>query len=156
MLLMMFVVGAAGFYGFSEYQLPTLQQGRPMPSPQVGTPTAARMNFSMCDRGRGDTCVVDGDTIHIGGEVMRLRDIDAPETYRNLCGGSREVDLGKRAANRLRTLLNAGPVSVARTGQDRYDRTLVVIKAAGLDVGETLIKDRLARRWPDGEEWWCD
>lgn len=27
---------------------------------------------------------------------------------------------------------------------------------SGQDVGDNLINERLARRWPDGAEWWCE
>lgn len=34
-------------------------------------------------------------------------------------------------------------------------RTLATIRIGGPDVGDILIEERLARRWPDGKEWWC-
>ena len=34
-------------------------------------------------------------------------------------------------------------------------RTLATIRISGRDVGDILIEERLARRWPDGYEFWC-
>ena len=34
-------------------------------------------------------------------------------------------------------------------------RTLATIRIAGHDVGDILIAEGLARRWPDGDEFWC-
>ncbi|WP_207632968.1 hypothetical protein [Devosia aurantiaca] len=40
-------------------------------------------------------------------------------------------------------------------GADRDDRTLATIRINGADVGDMLISEVLARRWPSGEEFWC-
>jgi endonuclease YncB( thermonuclease family) len=119
-------------------------------------PAERAVTFGLCRSGTDRTCVVDGDTIRMGGEVMRLASIDAPETYRNLCGGAREVELGNRAKARLHELLGQGPVSISRHGTDRYGRTLVTVRLRGRDVGDQLVAERLARTWPDGPEWWCN
>lgn len=102
------------------------------------------------------TCVVDGDTFWYGGEKIRLKGIDTPEKGGKLCGGAYEVQLAKQATNRLRELLNGGNISINRDGKDRYGRTLATVKAHGRDVGETLVSERLARKWPNGCEWWCN
>lgn len=53
-------------------------------------------------------------------------------------------------------LLNTNTWTVERSGVDRYGRTLAAIRIGGRDVGEWLVEKRLARWWPDGEEWWCE
>lgn len=116
---------------------------------------ARSITFAMCIGGQGYNCVVDGDTFRMANEPMRIRNIDTPETYRNLCGGAREKALGKRAAERLLSILNSGLLSIDRHGTDRFGRTLVAVNVSGQDVGETLIEEQLARRWPDGSKWWC-
>ncbi|MFC5067859.1 thermonuclease family protein [Flaviflagellibacter deserti] len=113
------------------------------------------MSFSICGPGSAPTCVVDGDTFRLNGERMRIESIDTPEIHTNLCGGQREIGLGRKAGLRLAELLNSGPLAVTRTGHDRYGRTLVLVRAGGRDLGEVLIGEGLARRWPDGDEFWC-
>ena len=47
-------------------------------------------------------------------------------------------------------LLRAGEVTIARTGQDRYRRTLARLTVDGTDVGESLIREGFALPWKDG------
>ncbi|HEY8576949.1 MAG TPA: thermonuclease family protein [Devosia sp.] len=118
-------------------------------------PAQTRVSFSMCGRERY-TCIVDGDTIWLGGKNLRLQSYDTPEPYRDICGGATEVALAKRASARLLELLNSNMFTVDTFGLDNTgERTLATIKIAGRDVGDILIEERLARRWPDGDEWWC-
>jgi len=112
-------------------------------------------HFSMCGRNRY-TCVVDGDTIWWRGQNLRLQSYDTPEPYDGICGGAAEVALAKRASARLLQLLNANPFTVETFGIDGTGkRTLATIRIAGRDVGDILIEEGLARRWPDGHEFWC-
>ncbi len=109
-----------------------------------------------CGSGQRHTCVVDGDTIWIEGEKIRVMGYDTPEPQTNICGGSREVRLANQASARLVQLLNQETVSIERRGKDRYNRTLAVVRVAGVDVGDILVREGLARYWPDGPEFWCD
>lgn len=121
------------------------------------TPTDAQefsVRFTMCGRDRV-TCVVDGDTIWLGGENLRLESYDTPEPYNDICGGRAEVALAKKASGRLLELLNGNSFTVQTYGSDRYGRTLATIRIGGIDVGDILIAEGLARKWPDGREFWC-
>lgn len=102
--------------------------------------------------GHRTTCVVDGDTVWISGEKIRLAGIDAPEVE-GQCNAERQR--AARAAERLAELLSAGPYRIERQGLDRYNRTLAVIRVGGVDVGAKLVGEGFARTWPDGIRW-CD
>lgn len=111
--------------------------------------------FAMCGAERW-TCVVDGDTIWLDGKNLRLQSFDTPEPWTDICGGRAEVALARRASARLLELLNAGPITVETFGLDRTGkRTLATIRVEGRDVGDILIAEGLARKWPDGDEFWC-
>ena len=112
-------------------------------------------SFSMCGADRY-TCVVDGDTVWYQGTNLRLQSFDTPEPHDGICGGQAEVALAKRASARLLDLLNSNPFTIETFGVDGTgSRTLATIRVAGQDVGDILIKEGLARRWPDGDEFWC-
>jgi endonuclease YncB( thermonuclease family) len=113
-----------------------------------------RENFRMCGRDRV-TCVVDGDTIWLQGVNLRLESYDTPEPHTNICGGAAEVALAHRASARLLQLLNGNSFTVDTHGADRYGRTLATIRVGGTDVGDILIAEGLARKWPNGHEFWC-
>lgn len=114
------------------------------------------MQFPMCGSSKRRTCIVDGDTIWLEGKNLRLMSFDTPEPHSAICGGSAEVALAKQASKRLRELLNNNAFSVETFGLDGTGkRILATIRIAGRDVGDILIEEGLARRWPDGDEWWC-
>jgi len=109
-----------------------------------------------CGSGQRYTCVVDGDTIWLEGEKVRIMGYDTPEPQTNICGGSKEVRLANQASARLVQLLSQDGITIERHGSDRYNRTLAIVRIAGVDVGDILVKEGLARYWPDGPEFWCD
>lgn len=92
--------------------------------------------------------IVDGDTIAVGTERVRIMNIDAPESYQPHC--ERELVAGLKAKERLAALVRSGPLAIVRSGEDRYRRTLARITASGRDVGETLVREGLALPWRDG------
>jgi endonuclease YncB( thermonuclease family) len=70
---------------------------------RVRSAAGVRASFSYCKWGGGTNCVVDGDTFCIGGQKVRIADIDAPETHDYRCRS--ELELGERAARDLQALL---------------------------------------------------
>ena len=99
--------------------------------------------------------VHDGDTIRCGAERIRIANIDAPELRGSpKCGARRgytawcDYALGQRAGDALRGLIPRGHrVMIQRTGTDIYGRTLALVQVDGMDVGDWLISQGLARRW---------
>ena len=75
---------------------------------------------------------VDGDTIRVGGERIRLRGIDTPEMS--------EFD-GPAAKRRLEELLHNGPIRIVPHGRDVYDRLLADVFVNDQNVAETLIQE---------------
>lgn len=61
------------------------------------------------------------------------------------------------ASARMLELLDGNDWTIADFGHDGTSskRRLATIRIGGQDAGDILINERLARRWPDGEEWWC-
>jgi endonuclease YncB( thermonuclease family) len=123
---------------------------------------ASQPYLKMCAPGQQNTsdktCIVDGDTLWLHGENIRLKDFDTPEPRTQICGGEREVALAHKASARLLQILNGSTWTIRRYGHvrgGRGKRTLATIYVNGRDVGDTLIRERLARHWPDGDEWWC-
>jgi endonuclease YncB( thermonuclease family) len=76
---------------------------------------------------------IDGDTIVIGSEHLRVVGLDTPETKFAACAAERSQ--GLRAQRRLQELLNTGPVAISRQRvtrgpnkgelkRDKYKQTL--------------------------------
>ena len=117
---------------------------------------AVRTSFGLCHTGGGTNCVVDGDTIWVAGENVRIADIDAPETHDVRC--PEEKALGDRATTRLHQLVNGGAVSLRSVGDrdaDGYGRKLRLVLVNGTSVGDTLVGEGLARSYEGGKRPWC-
>jgi endonuclease YncB( thermonuclease family) len=112
--------------------------------------------FTLCSRAKRTNCVIDGDTIHYQGVIIRIEGIDTPETHGSKCDSERA--LGMRATRRLLELVNAGPFEIAQKGRrdtDKYGRKLRVLERGGHPFGDTLIAEGLARRWDGRRHGWC-
>lgn len=98
--------------------------------------------------------VIDGDTIKLGAQSLRLINIDTPEIRSAKC--PQENALGEQARTRLKALLNEGQLAIRPNGKlDKYGRPLVKLEIAGRDAGEQLVSEGLARIWQGRDEDWC-
>jgi endonuclease YncB( thermonuclease family) len=89
--------------------------------------------------------VVDGDTIRIDGEMIRLQGIDAPEANQicpSKAGGT--WSCGRKATEALGQLVRSGEVSCDHNGLDQFGRTLAVCRAGSVEINRTLVQEGLA------------
>jgi micrococcal nuclease len=92
--------------------------------------------------------VVDGDTVRIDGELVRLVGFDAPETTLGQYRCDAERERGERAARRLEDILDSGVIDIRyRKHRDRYGRLLALLKVNGQNVGKILIGEQFAVRY---------
>ncbi len=116
-----------------------------------------RALFPICKGPVRVTCVVDGDTIWYRGTKIRIADIDTPEVSQPGC--PRERELGRRATERLRQLLNAGAfrLDIPPDGRsrDRFGRELRIVTRNGQSLGAVLVREGLATRWGGPRRAWC-
>ena len=113
--------------------------------------------FAPCLGGVRTTCVVDGDTIWLHGQKIRIADIDAPEISDPDCEAERAT--GLRTTARLTAWLNAAPFEVHPNpdgrDEDRYGRKLRILSRDGSSAVETLVAEGLATRWGEARRRWC-
>lgn len=99
----------------------------------------------------GRASVIDGDTIRVGGESVRLNGIDAPES-RQTCTDERGASYrcGAVAARALDTFLAASrPVRCAFVSRDQYGRFVgECFRADGESVAAWLVRNGHALDWP--------
>ncbi|WP_315720139.1 MULTISPECIES: thermonuclease family protein [unclassified Bradyrhizobium] len=114
---------------------------------------ALTADLGLADEIVGRATVVDGDTIEIHGERIRLWGIDAPESDQ-LCRNS-DSDLypcGRQSAASLAAILYAipRPVTCTPKEKDQYGRTVAVclLGVPGPDLGQWLVSKGLALDWP--------
>jgi endonuclease YncB( thermonuclease family) len=97
----------------------------------------------------GQASIIDGDTIEIHGQRIRLWGIDAPESSQ-LCRNSNS-DLyrcGAEAANKLSVFTTGKIVNCEPVDRDRYGRTVARCSVNGVDIAERLVRNGLALDWP--------
>jgi len=118
-------------------------------------PGAFNPHFTLCAESWSSNCVVDGDTFWLGGEKIRIADIDTPETHPARCAA--EQQRGDAATMRLQEWLNAAPFTLAAIERDRdvYGRKLRLVMRDGGSVGTTLVDEGLARWYAGGRRPWC-
>lgn len=84
--------------------------------------------------------VIDGDTLDLAGDRIRLFGIDAPERGQS-CG---PLACGKAATEALADILSAGPVRCTRVNTDHYGRTVARCRAGRRDVNREMVRRGMA------------
>lgn len=103
--------------------------------------------------------IIDGDTLELAGETIRISNIDAPEMPpRARCWA--EARLAREATRELDRIRAESPdlgrFRIEREGRDQYGRTLARVTFDGrTDAGEVMIARGYASPWT-GRRWeWC-
>jgi endonuclease YncB( thermonuclease family) len=100
------------------------------PPPQTGPSVVGRAK------------VIDGDSLEIAGERIRLFGIDAPEG-RQECrdAGGRPYPCGRESARALAAATAGRNVECTPVAHDRYDRGVAICKVTGRDLSELMIRE---------------
>lgn len=100
------------------------------------------------------SCIIDGDTGRDNGKKWRLISVDAPELAEPACDNERQLAIAAR--DRLQVLLS-GAYKIRPNGRDDPNgRALVdLLLPDGRDVGQILMNEGLAQRWPNRGNIWC-
>jgi endonuclease YncB( thermonuclease family) len=88
----------------------------------------------------GDASVVDGDTLVVAGERVRLSGIDAPEQGQQCERDGRLYACGVMAREWMAARVDGGRVRCTADGRDRYDRLLAVCFANGTNLNDGVVR----------------
>ena len=93
----------------------------------------------------GRATVIDGDTLDIAGERVRLEGIDAPEAGQT-CGGGwfGTWKCGSQATEQLRWLVGGRRVECESASRDKYGRVLGWCRADGRDINDEMVRTGFA------------
>ena len=85
--------------------------------------------------------VIDGDSLWIGDEEIRIAGYDAPE-WGQFCetGAGLPWPCGLMARRQLALLVRAGGLECRPVGNDRYGRTLAHCAAGSADIGAAMVR----------------
>jgi endonuclease YncB( thermonuclease family) len=89
--------------------------------------------------------VVDGDTLRLGRERVRLYGIDAPEAAQTCFDGNgRFWGCGRAATEHLKAMVAGKPVVCVQRDRDVYHRPVSICAVHGTDLGEAMVRAGLA------------
>lgn len=89
----------------------------------------------------GRASVIDGDTIEIRGERIRLYGIDAPESDQLCQRQGKPYRCGQAAALALADQIDDAPVMCERLDTDRYKRMIGRCRLGGIDLGAWMVHE---------------
>ena len=86
--------------------------------------------------------VVDGDSLEIGTERIRLWGIDAPELDQSCTDKAGKTNAcGRIASAHLRRLISGAPVLCKGLERDRYDRLLAICSVGQIELNKAMVQD---------------
>ena len=84
---------------------------------------------------------VDGDTLEVADQIIRLDAIDAPERSQTCTGvGGVTYECGRDAAATLAALIRDRVVTCVPQSRDRYGRTVATCSTAAGDIGAAMVR----------------
>lgn len=89
--------------------------------------------------------MIDGDTLKMGRQRIRLFGIDAPESQQS-CQTPQGQDwwCGSEASKAVRSMVSDRIVTCHQQDIDRYNRVVAICEVDGRDLGEELVEQGLA------------
>ncbi|MFM8745345.1 MAG: thermonuclease family protein [Aestuariivirga sp.] len=101
-------------------------------------PVAASGNLPLT----GTAIVIDGDTLEMRGQRIRLNAIDAPESgQRCLNHNGKPYRCGQKAAFALADRIGRGTVRCEPMGRDRYDRIIATCFKDGVNLNGWMVRE---------------
>ncbi len=92
----------------------------------------------------GEPRIIDGDTVEISGQKVRLHGIDAPESRQTCIKGGVEWLCGKEAIKAIGAIVGRSEVACEVMDTDRYGRIVGRCVTDGNDISEALVAQGLA------------
>ncbi len=97
-------------------------------------------NFVLAKTINGKPRIIDGDTIHIKSNKIRLHGIDAPET-KQTCKINDEVWFcGKQSTKELKNLINKQEVKCITNDVDIYNRFVAICYVNEININQWMVK----------------
>tara|TARA_Y100000768_G_C23699536_1_gene550694 strand:- start:182 stop:661 length:480 start_codon:yes stop_codon:yes gene_type:complete len=87
----------------------------------------------------GKAKIIDGDTLHIGNNKIRLHGIDAPETKQRCIRDGKEWSCGLESTKFLKNLIGKDQIQCKTNGRDKYKRYIGVCYKSNVDLNSEMV-----------------
>ena len=87
----------------------------------------------------GKAKIIDGDTIHIGKNKIRLHAIDAPEKKQKCSKNGKKWNCGLESTRFLKNLIGDDKIQCDTNGKDRYNRYIGVCYKNNIDLNSQMV-----------------
>ena len=98
-------------------------------------------NYSFAKTIIGKAKVIDGDTIHIKNNKIRLHGIDAPEIKQTCKIDKEEWFCGKQSTNELKKIINNQSVECVVNDIDIYNRYVAICVSNNINLNQWMVKN---------------
>ena len=98
-------------------------------------------NFANSKTILGKAKIIDGDTIHIKSNKIRLHGIDAPETKQTCKIDNQDWYCGKQSTKELKNLINNQKVECNVNDVDRYNRYVAICFVNEININQWMVKN---------------
>ena len=98
-------------------------------------------NFVFAKTINGKPRIIDGDTIHIKSNKIRLHGIDAPETKQTCKIDNEEWYCGKQSTKELKKLINKQNVECVINDVDVYYRYIAICYIDEININQWMVKN---------------
>ena len=98
----------------------------------------------MPDQVSGAGRPIDGDSLHVGRDEVRLKGIDAPEGRQTCTRGGATWDCGNAARDELVRLIGMDVVTCRANERDKHGRVLGYCSAGGRDLNAGMVASGMA------------
>ena len=93
----------------------------------------------------GDAVAVDGDKIRIGGQVILIYGIDSIDRQQRFCADGRQMwDCYSVTVREMEILVDQGPATCTKVGEDRYRSPIARCEVGGRDLGLAMVEAGMA------------
>ena len=129
----------------------TNKEGRVLKSLLIAGLLMSNASTALAERPKllkGTASVIDGDTIEIHKQRIRLHGIDAPESRQPCWRDGKEWRCGPSAANALARKIGRASVTCEVKNYDRYKRAVARCLKGDTDLGEWMVERGHAVAYP--------
>lgn len=111
-----------------------------IPAALIATVWGALLNPARADV-IGEARIIDGDTIQVSGERVRLQGIDAPESRQSCMLSGVDWPCGQNATRALTSVTNGKVVTCKGNRRDRYGRLIAICYVGADDLNARMVRD---------------